>query len=94
MKEFYEQNGSKMVTAVQDADNSENQMKPGGHTRCPLRLIYCSSKETLTADPRVSRVLQPAGSQLNFSSTHIHASLGDLLTVNPELEPDLLCFLR
>lgn len=26
-----------------------NQMKPGGQTRCPLRLIYCCSKETLTA---------------------------------------------
>jgi len=81
---------SSSSSSTQTPTTAKNQMKPGGHTRCPLRLIYCCSKETLTADPRVSRVLQPAGSQLNFSSTHIDAFLGDLLTVNPKLVPDLL----
>lgn len=49
------------------------QMKPGGQTCCPLRLIYCCSKETLRADHRpVRRVLLSTARRvrLNFLSTH------------------------
>lgn len=64
-----------------------NQMKPGGQTRCPLRLICCCSKETLTADHRVRRVLLSTAWRvgLNLLYTHIVVSYRNFLTVNLSL---------
>lgn len=52
-----------------------NQKEPGGQTCCPLRLIYCCSKETLTADHRqVRRVLLSAAwrAVLNLLLLFVH----------------------
>lgn len=49
---------SQLPSSSTQTQTTANQMKPGGQTRCPLRLIYCFSKETLTADhTQVRRLL-------------------------------------
>ena len=85
--------GSELPSTSTQTPTTANQMKPGGQTRCPLRLIYCCSKETLTADHRqVRRVLESAAwrVRLNFLYTHIVASYRDVFTVNLEFALDFL----
>lgn len=79
---------SELPSSSSQTWTTANQIKPGGQTCCPLRLIYCCSKETLTADHRqVRRVLLSTAWRvgLNLLYTHIVVSYRNFFTVNLSL---------